>query len=488
MEKFMDIGSRREVFWDDEMVDLTMTTAEFREHSLVERGPCFVCSEPYDGGESKPIVIVPHDGGYRMYYEAYNMYPNGKDAKRDFMNRRTGVLDSKDGIEWSMPVLNEVEYAGSTANNLSARPDPKPFIENADPDAPADERYVTVGYHETDRTHNTLYVRFSADAVTWRDGYPIVTWKKQCFDSDNKIVYNKELGRYQVFFRAFHGFEDRSGCWWDSHKMGLRDIRLTESEDLVHWSEPRLLDFGEDANDYALYTNNISFYYRAPHIMYGLPTRYTERNVWSDAYDRLCGRDDRLDRMKEHPRYGFDLTDGMFMCSRDGYHWKRNEEPIATGGAEYAKNWIYGDCFFCQSMIETPARFPGQDNELSLYASDGDWIYTKSSFIRYTIRIDGFASRHAGARTKILMTKPFRFTGTELEINFATSAAGYVQVTLCDRNGHPFEGYQSAFLFGNKIDRKVDFREPLDFFGKYDIPVRIRFEMAEADIYSFKFN
>ncbi len=488
MENFVNIGKRRELFWDDEMVDLSLTTADYREHKLIERGPCFTCTEPYDGGESKPGMIIPHSGGYRMYYSAYNQYPNGKDGARDFLNRRMAVLDSPDGIEWHAPIMNEVEYEGSTANNLTKHRPPRALLANANPDAPEDEKYVSIAYREKEKGFNTMFVRFSADGKEWREAHEIVKWKQQCFDGDNRIVYNPNLGRYQVYFRAFHGFEDISGEWWNSHKMGLRDIRLTESEDLIHWSEPRLIDFGDDAHDYAFYTNNISFYYRAPHMMLGLPTRYTERNVWSDAYDRLCGREDRLDRMKDHTRYGFDMTDAMFMCSRDGYHWKRSDEAIATGGPEYSKNWIYGDCYFAGTMLETPALRPGQDKELSFYTSDGDWIYTKATFIRYTIRIDGFASRHAGSKTKILMTKPFRFDGDELEMNFRTSAAGYVQVTICDINGRPYEGYQSAFLFGDKIDRKVDFKEPLDFFKKYDIPVRLRFEMAEADIYSFKFN
>ncbi len=490
MEDYVRIGKRRELFWDDEMVDLALTTAELHFHKPIERGPCYTCTALYDGGESKPGAIVPREGGgYRMYCLSYNMYPDGRDGKRDFLNRKTSVIDSEDGIEWHAPIMNEIEYEGSTENNLTRSRPPQTLLRNANPDAPADEKYVGITYRETEKGFNTMFVRFSADGREWHDGTEIVKWKQQCFDGDNRIIYNPNLGRYQVYFRAFHGFEDTSGEWWSSHKMGLRDIRLTESEDLIHWSEPRLIDFGDGAHDYAFYTNRISFYYRAPHIMYGIPTRYTERNVWSDAFDRLCGREDRLDRMKEHTRYGFDLTDAMFMCSRDGYHWKISDEAIVTGGPEYAKNWIYGDCYFAPTLLETPARLEGQDKELSLYTSDGDWIpETKAQFIRYTIRIDGFASRHAGRDTRILMTKPFRFDGTELEMNFRTSAAGYVQVTLCDVNGRPYEGYRSALLFGDKIDRRVDFKESLEFFTKYDIPVRIRFEMAEADVYSFKFN
>ena len=43
-------------------------------------------------------------------------------------------------------------------------------------------------------------------------------------------------------------------------------------------------------------------------------------------------------------------------------------------------------------------------------------------------------------------------------------------------------------LFGDKVDRKVDFAEDgkvADFAGR---PVTITFEMIDADLYSFRFN
>jgi len=486
-DDFPFIGTRRELFWDDYMVDTELTTAEYREHELIERGPCFTCSEEYDGGESKPQKIVKWGDGYRIYYEAYNMYPNGRDGGRDFMNRRLGVIESKDGVNWTAPILNEVEYKGSKANNLAISC-PASYIDNPDPNAPSEKKYITVRHRDLCDGHNGMFVYFSPDGVNFTEGPMVVRWKQQCFDADNKIRYNAERGVFQVYFRAFHSFEDRSREWWVSHKMGIRDIRYTESTDLEHWSEPKLIEFQEGAGDYPLYTNNINFYYRAPHIYYGLATRYTERHTWTAAFERLTGKEERLDRMKEHQRYGKDITDLMFMTSRDGEHFRRSEEAIATGGPEYPLNWIYGDCFFCETMIETPARFEGQDPELSLYASNGDWMFTKAQFIRYTIRIDGFASRHAGGKVKTLMTKPFRFSGDQLEMNFKTAGGGFVQVSICDLNGRPFDGYQSACLFGDKIDRVVDFPYSLDLFTKNDIPVRLRFDMAEADVYSFKFN
>jgi hypothetical protein len=54
-------------------------------------------------------------------------------------------------------------------------------------------------------------------------------------------------------------------------------------------------------------------------------------------------------------------------------------------------------------------------------------IYT-TPFRRFTIRLDGFASVHVGADLGQMITKPLRFTGNELAINYSTSAGGSLRM------------------------------------------------------------
>ena len=82
-------------------------------------------------------------------------------------------------------------------------------------------------------------------------------------------------------------------------------------------------------------------------------------------------------------------------------------------------------------------------------------------------------------------TKPIVFSGNKLTVNFETSAAGSIRIELADKNGRTIDGYQSCELFGDSVDRTVHFQKKLsELAGK---PVRIRFFMSDADVYSFRF-
>ena len=51
---------------------------------------------------------------------------------------------------------------------------------------------------------------------------------------------------------------------------------------------------------------------------------------------------------------------------------------------------------------------------LSIYVNDR----------RYVLRTDGFTSLRGGARGGEVLTRPFRFSGNRLRLNYSTSAAG----------------------------------------------------------------
>ena len=72
-----------------------------------------------------------------------------------------------------------------------------------------------------------------------------------------------------------------------------------------------------------------------------------------------------------------------------------------------------------------------------------------------------------------------------LAVNFATSSAGSLRVSLCDENGDVIPGYESNILFGDKVDRPVRFNKPISALaGK---AVRVKFDMKDAHLYSFAF-
>ena len=106
------------------------------------------------------------------------------------------------------------------------------------------------------------------------------------------------------------------------------------------------------------------------------------------------------------------------------------------------------------------------------------------------MRLDGFVSLNAPYSGGTVTTLPLTFTGDRLTLNFATSAAGSLRVALLDVAGTPLPGFDLADcdeLFGDTVDRTVTWRDSADlsvFAGK---PIRLRFELKDADLYSFRF-
>ena len=109
---------------------------------------------------------------------------------------------------------------------------------------------------------------------------------------------------------------------------------------------------------------------------------------------------------------------------------------------------------------------------------------------RYTLRLDGFVSARAPMSGGELVTKPVAFTGKTLWLNFATSAAGSLQVELQDVSGQPFPGFtldDCEELFGDTLDRGVTWKAKADLSRLIGHAVRIRFVLRDADLYSFQF-
>jgi hypothetical protein len=109
---------------------------------------------------------------------------------------------------------------------------------------------------------------------------------------------------------------------------------------------------------------------------------------------------------------------------------------------------------------------------------------------RFTLRPDGFVSLHASRTPGVWTSRPIRFRGNRLEINYATSAAGQVRVEILDARSKPidpFSGPASLKIFGDEIRRVVEWAHTSDLSPLAGKPVRLRFHMQEADLYSFKF-
>ena len=106
------------------------------------------------------------------------------------------------------------------------------------------------------------------------------------------------------------------------------------------------------------------------------------------------------------------------------------------------------------------------------------------------MRLDGFVSINAPMSGGELITKPLRFAGDRLTINFATSAAGDIRVELQGVTGKPHPGFtlgDCSPVFGDAIQRTVTWNRGSDVSTLVGKPVRMRFVLKDADLYSFQF-
>lgn len=502
----IEIKRRREVFFDDYLIDTERTTADIRIHRPVRKKENIITfDKPWEDGGVSYVHFVKADDKYIMYYEC-----RGKNDR----GYHFCYAESFDGFSWVRPSLGLCDYGGSTDNNiiiwpgmipeLTAFDNMKVFIDE-NPACSPEERFKSVMMW---CGHGTLIYLVSSDGIHWRWGDVITTQGE--FDSLNLAFWDKERGKYFCYYRGEHEpaadppqeaksfvpkvarmlYDPERGAYKAPAAEGeegvyfMRDIRVIESVDFKHWSDPVLLNFGAHAPDIQLYTNNVMPYPRAEQVLVGFPTRYVERKSWTKNYDELCGRELRLTKMKKlELREGLALTDCAFMVSRDGYNFTRYDEAFMIPPPEHPLGWVYGDCYPAPFFMETESDIVGAESEYSIFMEENHTTFVPAAVYRHTIRKDGFVSRHAGGSERLLVTKPFVYEGENLYANIESSARGYLYFTLIAADG---TRYESSEIFGNSTDKRIHFDdEVVKSISGSEVTLEIR--MLDADIYAIRF-
>jgi hypothetical protein len=179
------------------------------------------------------------------------------------------------------------------------------------------------------------------------------------------------------------------------------------------------------------------------------------------------------------------------MASRDGVRFERWNEAFLRPGPERGGTWLYGQQFIAWHAVETASSLPGARPELSIYASEGSWHGDGNEMRRYSMRLDGFVSINAPLEGGEAVTKPIRFAGKKLTLNFASSAAGDIRVELQDAQGRAIPGFgldACPPLFGDTLERSVIWNDSDDVSRLAGQPIRLRFVLRDADLYSFRFS
>ena len=454
----INIESRRELMVDHFLID-RLDGATLRPQVPIDRGVAINFDLPHEGAFSGYVSIVTlPDETFRAYYRALPLAgEDGSDMEA------TAYAESTDGVHWTKPENNLVlQHAAPVTHNFSVFYDTKPGV-------PADERWKGVG-----GTNKDGLVRFvSADGIEWRklmgDEPMLPPHEGYRYDSQNLVFWSEAEGKYLCYYRSFVKIDD----------VRVRWISRASSPDFIHWTEEGKMSFRDASGDPTpsehLYTNQTGAYLRAPHIYISIAARFLPgRRVLTEEEANAVGVD---------PGYFNDISEAILMTSRGGMVYDRTfMDGFVRPGLGF-ENWTSRTNYPALNVIQTGPE------EMSFFVQRG-YGQPGHHLSRFSLRLDGFASLHAGYAGGEMVSKPFHFTGSELEINYSTSAVGSIRFELQDASGNALPGYtldDSREIIGDQISRVVSWTGGKDVSALAGQTVRMRIVLHDADLFSFRF-
>jgi hypothetical protein len=436
----------------------SMTGTRLILHEPRREGVALNFDKPWEGAFSGYTTVFKDGNLYRMYYRG--LPAAGRD---DTANSVVCYAESRDGIHWSKPNLRLFEVKGTLDNNVVLTNVPfahnfSPLLDDR-PNVDPSEKYKALAGLAT----SGLHAFKSADGIHWTKLHPGPVFTNGVFDSQNVAFWSTTEQQYICYFRT-----------WKKLGEGFRWISRTTSKDFVNWTGPVEMDYGDTPPEH-LYTNGTHPYYRAPQIYIALAKRFFPSKSALPPADAA--------RLVSNPAYRVASSDSIFMTTRGAAHYDRTfmEAFIRPGPAP--EDWVARD--------NTPALgvVPASDREMFLYRMS-HYAQPTSHMARYSLRVDGFVSVHAPFKGGELLTKSFTFAGSQLQLNFVTSAAGGIRVELQDDNSKALPGFSLADckeLIGDLVDRSVAWSGGNDLSKLAGKTVRIRFALRDADLYSLRF-
>ncbi len=448
----IDIGARRELFVDDYLID-RLSGAEQVLQIPEPKDVVFTADAPWEGNTSAYFTLFADGDGFRMYYRG-----SGYDltTEETLHPEYTCLALSKDGIHWTRPELDLFEFDGTKANNIvwsgTSATHNLVVFKDRNPAAPLDARYKAIGGHGKPRAYQ------SGDGVHWKMVADRALVSKGTFDSQNTAFWDAAHGVYRMY--------------WRTNPNSVRSIRTAVSNDFEKFTDEKDLVYpGKPAPDdlpyldrVQLYTNAVQPYVRAPHLFIAFPTQFIQKS-------------------KETPPK-FYQTQPLFMSSRDGVEFRRWDQPVIPTSAPKDRDGNRGN-YMAWGMLQ----LPGNDRELSLYASEGNRKHGSTRLRRFVYRVDGFVGIVAGPTGGELLTKPLVAAGEHLIINYKAADGGRLRVELQGIEGRPLDGFGIADcepLAGDEVDVAVRWkRSPRSWpAGR---PFRIRFVLENATLFSMRF-
>lgn len=400
----------------------------------------------------------------------------------------TAYAVSRDFKSWAKPLRALKEYQGHRETNLigvtnlpealagvmKAEAEARPGASGAffiDPSAPPDERFKTTFLAHAKTVHYDDHQKFvdrpispitgpgstvifgavSADGLAWR-----ILPKPLCYhDGDTQTVtkYDTQLKKYVAYTRLY--------------ELARRTIAFTESADFREWPLPvSILTPGtNDSPSLDFYSNAFSFYPGQPGI----------RMIFCAAYDRTQ-----------------DNADIRLASSRNGrvFHFLPGDPVIVPAGVDEPGHGM---------LIPKPGLVRLPDRSLMLVY--GAWRMPHKFPRHHQDKIpnryfdlcakwpaDRMVALEA-VETGEFTSVPFVLRGNSIEINFATSNEGHIQVEVRDETFKPIPSrtFQEADqLKGDQLACTVTWNGARDLSAIRSKLIWLNFRLNQAKLFSIR--
>ena len=440
------------MFVDDWLIE-SMDGVGLKLHHPVPREIALELNKPWEGRHSFDPVVIKNEHRYKLWYRGLgDVDPEG----------HTAYAESEDGIHWTRPSLGIHEFRGTRDNNvvIGSSPTSVCVFKDANPEALDSERYKAIGRGKSIDGRDTLRGMVSPDGLHWEivEKDPIILapddGTRPWFDSHSVAFWDVVCHHYVAYMRGFK-------------PPHVRAIRRSVSDDFLNWTAPEFIDLGDTPVE-DMYQSACTQYFRARHHYLMFPMRFVPYRKFHQEWHRGG------------------ISDSVFMTSRDGVHWDRRFMEAFLRPGPNPDNWTDRNMYIGVGVVPTTPA------EMSVYFMEH---YRRLSvrLRRATLRTDGFVSVHAPYSSGEFVTRLLTFDGGELVLNYSTSVVGRILVEIQDAQGRPVDGYritECAEIYGDEIERVVvwqPWRRGSDVSPLAGKPVRIRFEMKDADLYSIRF-
>jgi hypothetical protein len=392
---------------------------------------------------SDGVFFDPKSGMFKMWYM-------GGYAEN------TCYATSMDGIHWNKPALDVIAKTNIVISHH--RDSSTVWLDQTETDP--SRRYKMTSWHDY-----YLEQHISADGIHWvnlgRSGYA---------GDRSTFFYNP--------FRGVWVFSLRS-----AQTAGERHRLYYETRDFIegaHWAKTDpILWVGADRSD-PMRTD-----YKIPTELYNLDCVAYE-SVLLGLFTMFRG--ERPDREKPN-----DICVGY---SRDGFHWARPDRDAFIGVSEHVGDWNWanvqsagGCCVIVGDKLHfyVSGRHGLPGTSLPDVCSTGLAILRRDGFVSMDHPDDGRVQRITQLPPGVLITRPVRFSGRHLFVNFA-APSGELRVEVLDVTGKTVEPYtfaRSVPVRGDSTCAQVTWSGVADLSPLANRPIRFKFQITDGALYAF---